>query len=109
MSEMTEKAKKAVPLKLPGRVSRHVSETLRLAPAIVLARSGVILIVLVDTVMVGHHAALELGYLAMGMSLVQPLIVTSLGLIMGTLVLSAHHFGAGELEKCGRVCRRWWS
>ena len=81
MSEMTEKAKEAVPLKLTGRVSRHVSEMLRLAPAIVLARSGVILIVLVDTVMVGHHAALELGYLAMGMSLTQPLIVTSLGLI----------------------------
>ena len=105
MSEMTEKAKEAVPLKLTGRVSRHVSEMLRLAPAIVLARSGVILIVLVDTVMVGHHAALELGYLAMGMSLMQPLIVTSLGLIMGTLVLSAHHFGAGELENCGRVWR----
>jgi MATE family multidrug resistance protein len=88
------------------RLRRHVSEMLRLAPAIVLARSGMILIILVDTIMVGHYNGLHLGYLSIGMSLVQPLVVTSLGLIMGTLVLSAHHFGAGRYEECGRVWRR---
>ncbi len=85
---------------------RHISEMMRLAPVIVLARSGVILIVVIDTVMVGHYAAVELGYLAMGLSLVQPLVVASLGLIMGTMVLTAHHFGAGELKHCGMVWRR---
>jgi multidrug resistance protein, MATE family len=89
-----------------ARWLRHISEMMRLAPVIVLARSGVILIVLVDTVMVGHFAAVELGYLAMGLSLVQPLVVASLGLIMGTMVLTAHHFGAGEFRQCGWVWRR---
>jgi multidrug resistance protein, MATE family len=89
-----------------SRLIRHMSEMLRLAPAIVLARSGMILIILVDTVMVGHYAARELGYLSMGLSLVQPLVVTSLGLIMGTLVLSAHHLGAGDYRGCGHIWRR---
>ncbi len=89
-----------------NRLLRHISEMLRLAPAIVLARSGMILMILVDIVMVGHFDARQLGFMAMGMSLVQPLVVTSLGLIMGTLVLSAHHFGAGEKLECGRVWRR---
>ena len=88
------------------RLLRHISEMFRLAPAIVLARSGMILIILADTIMVGHFNGLHLGYLSIGMSLVQPLVITSLGLIMGTLVLSAHHFGAGQYLECGRVWRR---
>jgi len=92
----------------PGfdRWRRHVAEMLRLAPVIVLARSGMFLVILVDTVMVGRYSAVELGYMSMGMSLVQPLVVTSIGLIMGTLVLSANAFGAERFEECGRVWRR---
>jgi len=88
------------------RLGRHLSEMLRLAPAIVLARSGIIVMVLVDTIIVGRYSTLELGFLAMGMSLVQPIIVTSLGLIMGTLVLTAHYLGAGREHECGAVWRR---
>ncbi|MBM10045.1 MAG: MATE family efflux transporter [Magnetovibrio sp.] len=84
----------------------HIAEMIRLAPPIVLARSGMILIVLVDTVMVGHYGAVELGFLAMGMSLFQPLLVTSIGLIMGTLVLTAHFYGAKKFKECGKVWRR---
>jgi len=91
---------------LRKRLGRHVSEMLRLAPPIVLARSGIIVMVLVDTIIVGHYSALELGYLGIGMSLVQPIVVTSLGLIMGTLVLTANHFGGGRLHECGAVWRR---
>ncbi|MAH84286.1 MAG: hypothetical protein CBB68_08055 [Rhodospirillaceae bacterium TMED8] len=92
--------------KLIDQLIQHVSEMLRLAPAIVLARSGMVLIIIVDTVMLGRFNAYELGYMAIGLSLVQPLVVTSLGLIMGTLVLSAHSFGAGDYFECGRVWRR---
>lgn len=106
MSQKRSIAKEPIPAPGMARLIRHVSEMLRLAPTIVLARSGMILIILVDVVMVGHHDARQLGFMAMGMSLVQPLVVTSLGLIMGTLVLSAHHFGAGEQRECGRVWRR---
>ena len=91
---------------LRHRFRRHVTEMLRLAPAIVLARSGIVIMILVDTIIVGRHSAVELGYFAIGNSIVQPIIVTSLGLILGTLVLTANHFGAGNWAECGKVWRR---
>ncbi len=91
---------------LRQRLGRHVVEMLRLAPAIVLARSGIVIMILVDTVIVGRHSAVELGFFAIGNSIVQPIIVTSLGLILGTLVLTANHFGAGDRAECGAVWRR---
>ena len=91
---------------LRHRFRRHVTEMLRLAPAIVLARSGIVIMILVDTIIVGRHSAVELGYFAIGNSIVQPIIVTSLGLILGTLVLTANHFGAGDRAECGAVWRR---
>ena len=65
-----------------------------------------ILIVLVDTMMVGRYDAVELGFLAMGMSLFQPLMVTTIGLIMGTLILTAHFYGARKYSECGQVWRK---
>lgn len=106
MGQKPTDAKEPVAAVSGSRLIRHVSEMLRLAPAIVLARSGMILMILVDIVMVGHYDARQLGFMAMGMSLVQPLVVTSLGLIMGTMVLTAHYFGAGDNRECGRVWRR---
>ena len=91
---------------LRQRLRRHVTEMLRLAPGIVLARSGIVIMILVDTIIVGRHSAVELGYFAIGNSIVQPIIVTSLGLILGTLVLTANHFGAGDWAECGAVWRR---
>ena len=91
---------------LRQRLWRHVTGMLRLAPAIVLARSGIVIMILVDTIIVGRHSAEELGYFAIGNSIVQPIIVTSLGLILGTLVLTANHFGAGNWAECGKVWRR---
>ena len=91
---------------LRQRLWRHVTGMLRLAPAIVLARSGIVIMILVDTIIVGRHSAVELGYFAIGNSIVQPIIVTSLGLILGTLVLTANHFGAGNWAECGKVWRR---
>ncbi len=85
---------------------RHVFETLQLAPGIVLARSGIVIMILVDTIVVGRYSSTELGYFAIGNSIVQPIIVTSLGLILGTLVLTASNYGAGRLKECGAVWRR---
>ena len=59
-------------------LGQHVIETLRLAPAIVLARSGIVIMILVDTIIVGRFSSVELGFFAIGNSFVQPIIVTSL-------------------------------
>lgn len=91
---------------LRNRVRRHLSELIVLAWPIIIARLGVLLIVLVDAMMVGHAGTEELAHLNLGNSIVTNLIVTGLGLLMGTLVLSSNAFGAGDLRECGAVWRR---
>lgn len=89
-----------------GRLRRHSSELVRLATPIVVSRSGFLLMIMADTVMTGRYDAAELAYLAIGLGLIMPMLVTSLGLIMGTLVLTANAFGAGRLVECGPIWRR---
>ncbi len=89
-----------------ARVKRHTVEMLRLATPIVVSRSGFLVLVMADTVMTGQHSSDQLAYLAIALGLVMPLMITSLGLIMGTLVLSANEFGAGRFKACGTVWRR---
>lgn len=89
-----------------GRLRRHSVELVRLGAPIVVSRSGFLFLVMADTVMTGHFDAEELAYLAIGLGLVVPLMITSLGMIMGTLVLTANAYGAGRLEDCGPVWRR---
>ncbi len=91
---------------ISGRLRRHSSELLRLATPIVISRSGFLLLVMADTVMTGHFSAEELAYLAIGLGLIMPMMITSLGLIMGTLVLTANSYGAGKFSQCGPVWRR---
>lgn len=62
--------------------------------------------VLVDTIMVGRYDTYELGYLAIAMSLQQAIVVTSIGLILGTLVMTANRYGAGDYAACGPIWRR---
>ncbi len=89
-----------------ARIKRHTSELVRLASPIVVSRSGFLLLVMADVVMIGRFSAEQLAYLSIALGLIMPLMITSLGLIMGTLVLSANEFGAGRLRECGIVWRR---
>jgi len=89
-----------------GRLRRHSSELVRLAAPIVVSRSGFLFLVMADTVMTGHFDAEELAYLAIGLGLIMPMMITALGMIMGTLVLTANSYGAGRLKECGPVWRR---
>lgn len=91
---------------LSGRLRRHSMELIRLGTPIIVSRSGFLFLVMADTVMTGHFSAEELAYLAIGLGLIMPMMITSLGMIMGTLVLTANSFGAGRLTDCGPVWRR---
>lgn len=79
---------------------------LRLAGPIVVSRSGFLVLVMADTIMTGRYDSDQLAYLVIALGLIMPLMITSLGLIMGTLVLSANEYGAGRLKACGVVWRR---
>lgn len=61
---------------------------------------------LVDTVMVGRFSAEELAYLGIGLAPITVLLLILTGLLMGTLVVTAAAFGAGEEQGCGAVWRR---
>lgn len=81
-------------------------ELIRLARPIVVARSGIIMLTMVDMIMVGHFDPTELAYQAIGLSLFMPMVVIGMGLLTGTLVLCANCYGAGNLAGCGEAWRR---
>ena len=91
----------------PGkRVRTDAAELIRLAWPAILARSGVMLMALVDTIMVGRYASIELAYLSIGLAPFGPMLVFGVGIVMGTQVMTAMTFGEGRLGDVGAVWRR---
>lgn len=91
---------------LKERLARHVSEVLRLSWPVIVARSGIMTMALVDTIMVGHFSTTELAYLSIGQMPFMPVFLILLGLVMGTVVMASAAFGAENFRECGAVWRR---
>ena len=91
---------------LVARLKRHVSELVRLAVPTAVARAGLLIMVLVDTVMVGRYATEALAYLAIGTAVIVPLLVTGVGLLIGTIATAANAFGRGEPAQSGAAWMR---
>ena len=91
---------------LPARIRRHVAETMTLAWPVIVARSGILVMALVDTVMVGRLSTDELAYLGIGQAPFMPVMLTGLGLLIGTVAATAMALGAGRAEDCGAAWRR---
>ncbi|MBC8267770.1 MAG: MATE family efflux transporter [Rhodospirillaceae bacterium] len=91
---------------LKERLVRHVSEVLRLSWPVIVARSGVMTMALVDTIMVGRFSTAELGYLSIGLMPFMPVFLILLGMVMGTVVMTSTAFGMEKFTECGAVWRR---
>jgi MATE family multidrug resistance protein len=78
----------------------------RLAVPVIVARAGIMTMALVDTVMVARFSAEELAFQSIANAVTGAVLTTFLGLLLGTLVMSARAFGAGRHEECGAVWRR---
>lgn len=102
---MTDVSDPAVYSWMRPRLKRDVAELIRLAVPIILARSGIVLMITVDIIMVGHYSSQELANQSIALALIMPMIVIGLGLLMGTLVITANLFGAGQLHGCGKAWR----
>lgn len=90
-------------------MSRWMAELVdlwRLAVPVIVARAGIMTMALVDTVMVGRYSAEELAFQSIANAVTGSLLTTLLGLLLGTLVMTARMFGAGEHAECGAVWRR---
>ncbi len=91
---------------LKKRLARHLSEVLRLAWPVIVSRSGVMAMALVDTVMVGQFSTTELAYLSIGHMPFVPVFLILLGMVMGTVVKTSAAYGAENFIECGAVWRR---
>ncbi len=56
--------------------------------------------------MVGRYSAEELAYQSIGTALIIPVLLSFMGLIMGTIVLTSNHYGAENFKECGKVWRQ---
>lgn len=83
----------------------HVLRTLRLAGPVMLARAGLLVMTTVDTVMCGRVAAAELAYYGIAMAPHMAFVLVGIGLLMGTVVVTAQTDGAGRPAECGRIWR----
>jgi MATE family multidrug resistance protein len=91
---------------LKRRLKRNVLEALRLSWPVIVSRSSVMSMALVDTVMVGRFLTSELAYLSIGLIPFVPIYLIMLGMVMGTVVMSSAAFGSGNYKECGAVWRR---
>lgn len=84
----------------------HLSELLRLAAPVVVARTGILTMATADIVMLGHYGAEDVAWYGIGMAPFIVLLLIGIGLLTGTLVMTSHARGAGRIEDCGPVWRR---
>ena len=92
--------------RLRVRLQRHVPELLRLAWPVIIARLGITTFQLADTIMVGRFGSRDLAYLAIANSPVQAVLIGTLGLLVGTTIVSAHAIGANTPQAAGHAWRR---
>jgi len=87
-------------------IFRHLPELLSLALPITLSRTGVLLMITADTIMLGHYSTRELAVFNIGTVYVIPLLVISLGLLMGTLVMTVSAYSQSQFQLCGAIWRK---
>jgi len=83
-----------------------LAELLRLAGPVVVSRVGVMTMGLTDAVVVGRYSAIQLGYQALGWSLVSVVLVTSMGLLGGIQVMASRAIGEQRPRYAGAALRR---
>lgn len=82
------------------------AELFHLSWPVVGSRLGFMLMGLMDTLVVGHYSAAELGYHSLAWAPTSIFLVTSIGLLVGIQVKTAHFVGGDEPHRIGPVFRR---
>src|ERR1700741_4087184 len=83
----------------------HLRRTIALALPVMLARAGLVVLLTVDTVLVGRAGGRELAFFAISTAPHLIMQTVGVGLLLGTVVLTAQADGAGRFEECGRIWR----
>ena len=89
------------------RIKRQFSQLVRLSLPIIMQRLGIMTLGIVDTAMVARFSSIEVAYQGIANSAIgSTLIVATIGLMMGTMVLTSNAYGAQDYKQCGRILRR---
>ncbi|MBO4643959.1 MAG: MATE family efflux transporter [Alphaproteobacteria bacterium] len=88
------------------RILRCCKETWKLAVPVVIARLGTVGMALVDTIVVGRYSTQDLAFQSIASTLHTLFLSIAMGLLQGTIVLTANAFGRGKYRECGQVLRR---
>lgn len=88
-----------------GRYFQAWVELARLAFPVMLARSGILVMVAMDTIMVGQLGGDELAYYAIGTSPQVVAIMIGVGFLSPTGSLCGQARGAGHGDRCGAIWR----
>ncbi len=83
----------------------HVWRTLRLALPVMASRAGLLVMASVDTVMAGRAGADQLAYYGIAIAPHMAFLLVGVGLLMGTVVLTAQTDGGGRAIECGQIWR----
>src|SRR3954447_16311181 len=103
---MTTNLGRALPIVLPAHTwSEHAMRTFRLALPVMLGRAGLLVMITVAMVMVGHAGPNDQAYFAAGFSPHMLVLVFGIGAVAGVTVLSAQADGARNPQQCGRIWR----
>jgi len=103
---MTTAPARTFPARPPAAtLGEHITRTLALAVPVMVARSGLIVMITVGIVMAGHAGPHEQAYIGAAMPTHMVVIVVGIGLMLGVSVLSAQADGAGRPADCGRIWR----
>ncbi len=77
----------------------------KLAMPVAVARTGMLVLVIVDTAMTGYFSSAELAYYGLGQAVFMVCMLIGVGMLVGTAVLSAQAVGAGSHSDCGVIWR----
>ena len=83
----------------------HLYKTVLLAIPMVIARAGLLVMVAVDTAMVGHYGTTPLAHYAASNALQIVIVLVGVGLSQGTVIMVAQAKGAGNDSACGKIWR----
>ncbi len=85
------------------RLRGHLAETIRLAAPVVVTRAGILVMVAVDTAMLGRTDIDQVAFYGIGTAPFTVITITGIGLLFGTLVMTSHAVGREQLAETGPI------
>lgn len=87
------------------RLGRSARDTIRLAAPAAVSRTGILLMMTVDTLLVGRYDARELAYFGLATPVLFVLMMLGIGVLQGSLVLTSQSYGANLPARAGAIWR----